>query len=77
MVQRHTQENRRGSGDGRPCSPTLQSLPPEDSFEGAQKESASLRILVEVRMSNGLRICQRNLNNQELKQLIEKLEVLC
>ena len=63
--------------DGRPSSPTTQSLDPEDSFEGAQKGSTSLRILVEVRMTNGLRISQRNLSYQELKQLIEKLEVLC
>lgn len=63
--------------DGLPCSPTLQSLDSEDSFEGAQKGSTSLRILVEVRMTNGLRISQRNLSYQELKQLIEKLEVLC
>lgn len=63
--------------DGRPCSPTLQLLPPEDSSDGAQKEPTFVRILVELHMSNGLRISQRNLSYQELKQLIEKLEVLC
>ncbi|HCE47270.1 MAG TPA: hypothetical protein DEQ84_01070 [Prevotellaceae bacterium] len=38
---------------------------------------AAVRILVELRMTNGLHISQKNLSYQELKQLIEKLEGLC
>lgn len=36
-----------------------------------------VRILVELRMTNGLHIFQKNLSYQELKRLIEKLEGLC
>ena len=39
--------------------------------------SSSVRIVVELRMNNGLHISQKNLNYQELVQLIEKLEGLC
>ena len=37
----------------------------------------SVRILVEIRMSNGLHIRQKNLNYQGLVKLVEKLEGLC
>lgn len=36
-----------------------------------------VRILVELRMTNGLHVSQKNLSYQELKRLIEKLEGLC
>ena len=39
--------------------------------------STSVRILVEIRMSNGLHISQKNLNYQELVKLVERLEGLC
>lgn len=63
-------------------------LPASDQ-EGSKKESPSqepsstamkpscVRILVELRMTNGLHISQKNLSYQELKRLIEKLEGLC
>ena len=38
---------------------------------------SSVRILVEIRMSNGLHIIQKNLSYQKLVKLVEKLEVLC
>lgn len=38
---------------------------------------SGVRILVELRMTNGLNISQKNLSYQELKRLIEKLEGLC
>ena len=38
---------------------------------------SGVRILVELRMTNGLHISQKNLSYQELKRLIEKLEGLC
>ena len=42
-----------------------------------EEKSSCVRFLVELRMTNGLHISQKNLNYQELKQLIEKLEGLC
>ena len=38
---------------------------------------AELRILVDIRMSNGVHISQKNLSYEGLKSLVEKLEVLC
>ena len=50
----------------------------EPQQERCRKDGASsVRILVELHMTNGLHISQKNLNYQELKRLIEKLEVLC
>lgn len=54
-----------------PKQENLQQEPP------MQKMSSPVRILVELRMTNGLHISQKNLNYQELKHLIEKLEGLC
>ena len=39
--------------------------------------ASPVRILVELRMTNGLHVSQKNLSYQELKRLIEKLEGLC
>lgn len=39
--------------------------------------TSPVRILVELRMTNGLHVSQKNLSYQELKRLIEKLEGLC
>ena len=36
-----------------------------------------VRILVDIRMSNGVHISQKNLSYEGLKSLVEKLEVLC
>ena len=46
-------------------------------IRGLGTKPSCVRILVELRMTNGLHISQKNLNYQELKQLIEKLEGLC
>lgn len=62
--------------DGKP----VQSEPqPTNSLEKEknQKEKSSVRILVEIHMTNGLHISQKNLSYQELKRLVEKLEGLC
>lgn len=52
---------------------------PEQKSESAPRLSChtELRILVDIRMSNGVHISQKNLSNAGLKSLIEKLEVLC
>ena len=40
-------------------------------------ESGSVRIMIDIRMTNGMRIQQRNLTFPDLKTLIVKLEGLC
>ena len=53
-----------------------QESPSQESSSTVTKPSG-IRILVELRMTNGLHISQKNLSYQELKRLIEKLEGLC
>ena len=63
-------------------------MPPSSAHEQSRKEErqshspkigsmSPVRILVELRMTNGLHISQKNLSYQELRKLIEKLEGLC
>ncbi len=40
-------------------------------------ESYPVRMMIDIRMTNGIRIQQRNLTYQNLKSLIEKLDGLC
>lgn len=63
---------------------TVDGLPSEEEASAApsrpQPHSPSgtpVRILVEIRMSNGLHISQKNLSYQALLKLVEKLEGLC
>lgn len=42
-----------------------------------QTKNGAVRIWLELRLSNGLYLSRKNLNYQELRSLIEKLEVLC
>ena len=53
-----------------------QEIPSPEPSSTVTKPSG-VRILVELRMTNGLHISQRNLSYQELKRLVEKLEGLC
>ena len=46
-----------------------------DSIQPASP--SPVRIMIELRMSNGLHLSQRNLNYQDLVRLVEKLEGLC
>lgn len=43
----------------------------------SSSEHLSVHIMIDIRMSNGLRVMQRNLSYQELVRLVENLEVLC
>ena len=62
--------------DGRPSEEGASSEIP--SHPRQQYTSGSpVRILVEIRMSNGLYISQKNLNYREFVKLVEKLEGLC
>ena len=65
--------------DGLPASPQEEPKVESRSQEQSSTETKSscVRILVELRMSNGLHLSQKNLSYQELKRLIEKLEGLC
>ena len=40
-------------------------------------QKPSLCILVDIRMSNGVHVSQKNLSDEGLKSLVEKPEVLC
>ena len=53
-------------------STTAPSRPLQESSSSTQ-----VRILVEMRMSNGLHISQKNLSYLDLVKLVEKLEGLC
>lgn len=53
-----------------------QECPSQEPSSTVTKPSG-VRILVELRMTNGLHISPKNLSYQELKRLIEKLEGLC
>lgn len=53
-----------------------QEIPSQEPSSTVTKPSV-VRILVELRMTNGLHVSQKNISYQELKRLIEKLEGLC
>ena len=62
--------------DGRPSEGSLGTAPSEAPVSASVPPSP-VRILVEIRMSNGLHISQKNLTYHELIKLVEKLEGLC
>lgn len=76
MVQGHAEENSRGKGGWATFSNGTVSSQ-EESSTPQEPAPSSVRIIVELRMSNGLHISQKNLSYQDLKRLVEKLEVLC
>lgn len=45
--------------------------------EAFAHNEASVRIMIDIRMTNGINIRQKNLNYEGLRALVEKLEVLC
>ncbi len=47
------------------------------AVEATQERNPGVRILVDLRVSNGLHLSKKNLSYQDLVQLVEKLEVLC
>ena len=61
--------------DGRPSDSEIESSVQSDSIHPASP--SPVRIMIELRMSNGLHLSQRNLNYQDLVRLVEKLEGLC
>lgn len=61
--------------DGFPPAKESPSVKDVETPLASRKES--VRILVDLRISNGLHIHQKNLSYQSLRSLIEKLEALC
>ena len=58
--------------------PSEASCPSSRSPEAAPAQpQGTLRIMVDIAMSNGLRLSQKNLSYRDLRLLIEKLEGLC
>ncbi|MDE5880769.1 MAG: hypothetical protein K2H60_03485 [Muribaculaceae bacterium] len=81
-------KTRRGMSDIHPVSIT--GIPHEPSQTAADQiccdiaaegrrscKDSQTRILVNIRMTNGIRISKANLSHRELTQLVEKLEALC
>ena len=63
------------SVEGRPSEVSSQDSQAGDTTP--LNTQCTLRIMVDIAMSNGLLLSQKNLSYRELRLLIEKLEVLC
>ena len=63
--------------DGMPTDTETLPSAPGGAPASVPASSSPVRILVEIRMSNGLHISQKNLRYGELVKLVEKLEGLC
>lgn len=61
--------------DGRPSDSEKEPSVQSDTILPASP--SPVRIMIELRMNNGLHLSQRNLNYQDLVRLVEKLEGLC
>ena len=61
--------------DGIPSETEISSVKDTEASSVSPKDS--VRTLIDLHISNGLHIQQKNLSYQSLRTLIEKLEVLC
>ena len=61
---------------GRPSHPETDK-PEEEGRQQNEEKVTEVRILLDLRVSNGLHLRQRNLSYGQLKRLVEKLEGLC
>ena len=75
MVQGHTLQGG-GSRRGRP-SPAEAGKAKDAVPQEVKESSPKVRILVDLRISNGLRLRQGDLSYGQLRRLVEKLEGLC
>ena len=48
-----------------------------DEEKSIASQSQALRIMIEIKMSNGLHVSRRNMSYPELQKLVNNLEVLC
>ena len=63
--------------DGMPEAEASAEVLSKSTKANEEKRAADVRIWIEVRMSNGLHISQKNLSYRDLIVLVEKLEGLC
>ena len=65
--------------DGLPAADSEESTKscPQSRSVSERRTGNPVRILIDIRMTNGMHIRQRNLNYHELKTLVEKLGGLC
>ena len=65
--------------DGLPVADSGESSKPfpQSQAVSERRNDNPVRIMIDIRMTNGMHIWQRNLNYSELKILVEKLEGLC
>ena len=63
--------------DGRPSSKEEEEKPSKTVLSSKECLRKEVRILLDLRVSNGLHLRQKNLSYPELKHLVEKLEGLC
>ena len=61
---------------GRPSHPETDK-PEEEGRQQNEEKVTEVHILLDLRVSNGLHLRQRNLSYGQLKRLVEKLEGLC
>lgn len=58
--------------------PSMENSHAQSSAKKEKTEvSADLRFMVDIHVTNGLHLFQKNLSYRRLKELVEKLEVLC
>lgn len=76
MIQEYTAQVVEVDVSGRP-SPTETDKPKEEGQRQKEETLAEVRILVDLCVSNGLHLRQKNLSYGQLKRLVEKLEGLC
>ena len=65
--------------DGLPIADSGESSKPFSQSQAVseRRNDNPVRIMIDIRMTNGMHIRQRNLNYSELKTLVEKPEGLC
>lgn len=68
--------------DGLPSTPSAtgplqEEVLSKDKGSSPTELNPQVKIMVDIRMSNGLHLFQKNLSYRSLRKLVEKLEVLC
>lgn len=60
-----------------PSDTTLPTMDPPSETTSAHVEKNRVRIMISIRMTNGIQISKKNMDYRELHSLVKKLEVLC
>lgn len=61
--------------DGMPEN--LSTKEPSDGSERTDRQPTPVRIMIDIRMTNGLHVSRRGMSYSELQRLVNNLEVLC